>query len=70
MFYLTIHPTHFNLWLYGIKQMVKDHPYYKRGNSLSYFQVEERDLLYASFFLVYTTFVTPVVEHWLEQEMD
>ena len=25
MFYLTIHSTHFNIWLYGIKCMVKDH---------------------------------------------
>ena len=25
MFYLTTHSTHFILWLYGIRHMVKDH---------------------------------------------
>ena len=34
MFYLTTHSTHFNLRLYGVGHMVKDHSDSKRGNPL------------------------------------
>ena len=34
MFYLTMHSTHFYLWLYGGRQMVKDHSDSERGNLL------------------------------------
>ena len=34
MFYLTMHSTHFYLWLYGIGHMVKDHSDSERGNPL------------------------------------
>ena len=34
MFYLTMHSTHFILWLYGIRHMVKDHSDSERGNPL------------------------------------
>ena len=34
MFYLTMHSTHFYLWLYGVGHMVKDHSDSERGNPL------------------------------------
>ena len=34
MFYLTTYSTHFNLRLYGVGHMVKDHSDSKRGNPL------------------------------------
>ena len=35
IFYLTTHSTHyFNLWLYGVGHMVKDHSESERGNLL------------------------------------
>ena len=45
MLYLTMHTTHFILWLYGIGYMVKDHSDSERGYS---FQLAARVLLYAS----------------------
>ena len=32
--YLMTHSTHFELWLYGVGHMVKDHSDSKRGNPL------------------------------------
>ena len=34
MFYLTMHSTHFYLWLYGVGHMVKYHSDSERGNPL------------------------------------
>ena len=34
MFYLTTYSTHFILWLYVIRHIVKDHSYSKKGNML------------------------------------
>ena len=34
IFYLAAHSTHFYLWLYGVKLMVKDHSHSKTGNPL------------------------------------
>ena len=66
----------FYLRLYGVGHMVKDHSYSEKGNTLL-----PHRLLFAisskgSFIctipqrIAHTTaFVTPVVEHWLEQEI-
>ena len=63
------------LWLYGITHIVKDHSDSERGNPLP-----PHGLLFAisskvSFICIIpdriahtTAFITPVVEHWLEQE--
>ena len=54
MFYLTMHSTHFILWLYGVRHMVKDHSDSERGEEtccrhIGYsFQLAARVLLYAS----------------------
>ena len=34
MFYLMTHSTHFYLWLYGVRHMVKDHSDSEKGNLL------------------------------------
>ena len=55
----------FYLWLYGTEHMVKDHSDIKRGNPLL--------PLYGIFYMYHPTdriamtFVTEVVEHWLER---
>ena len=66
----------FNLRLYGVRHMVKDHSDSKRGNPLPphrlvYFRLAVRVLLYASSHIQDNTyqFGTPVVEHWLEREI-
>ena len=76
MFYLMMHSTHF-IYGYMALDMEKDHSYSKRGNLLL-------PLLWllllisskGSFIctipdrIAHTmAFVTPVVEHWLEQEI-
>ena len=77
MFYLTTHSTHFIfLRLYGVGHMVKDHSASERGNPLpphgllfpinskgSFINFHPTDRIAHT-----TTFVTPVVEHWLERE--
>ena len=63
------------LWLYGVRHMVKDHSDCKRGKPLPphglFFPISR--VLYMHHPTnrrAYTTaFVTPVVEHWLEQEI-
>ena len=77
MFYLTTHSTYFiYVYIYGIRHMVKDYSDSERGNPLP-----PHGLLFlissnGSFMhhptdkITHTTaFVTPVVEHWLEQEI-
>ena len=76
MFYLNLHSTHFILWLYGIKNMVKDHSDSKRQRKPTtmmgyYFRLVARDLLYASSNRqdnTYHAFVIPVVEHWFNEK--
>ena len=67
MFYLMMHLTHF---IYGY--IVKDHSDSEKGNPLLPY------MLILWFFYMYhptdrightMTFVTPVVEHWLEREI-
>ena len=66
----------FYLWLYGFRHMVKDHSDSEKGNLL----LPHRLLIDSQqgFFYMHhptdrithtTAFVTPVVEHWLEQEI-
>ena len=67
MFYLATHSSHFYLRLYGIEHMIKDHSDSERGNPLP--------PLHGLFYMHHPTdriehtktFVTPVVEHWLER---
>ena len=78
MFYLMTHSTHFILWLYDVGHMVKDHSDSERGNLLPphglLFPINSKDSFICTIptdRIAYTTaFVTPVVEHWLEQEID
>ena len=83
MFYLMTHATHYSthfyLRLYGIGRMVKDHADSERnlllplcGYSIQLALIAARVLLYAqpTDRTTHTTvFVTPVMEHWLEQEI-
>ena len=75
MFYLTTLNT-FYLWLYGIRHMVKDHSDSERENLLPphglLFPISSK----GSFICIIPdrmthtkAFVTPVVEHWLEQDI-
>ena len=66
----------FYLWLYDIRHMVKDHSNSKRGNLLPPHSL--LFLISSNFFYMHhpteriahtMAFVTPVVEHWLEQEI-
>ena len=63
------------LWLYGIRDMVKDHSDSERGNALPphglLFPTRTRFFLYAPPNRQKThtmAFLTPVMEHWLERE--
>ena len=71
-FYLTTHSTHFLLRLYGVRHMIKDHSDRERGNPLPphglLFPISSKVFLYASSHIP-RTFITPVVEHWLEREI-
>ena len=76
MFHLTTHSTHFLFTVHGVIHMVKDHSDSERENRchhLGYsFQLAARVLLYAhpTDRITHTTaFVIPVVEHWLEQNL-
>ena len=76
MFYLTTHSTHFILLLYGIGYIVKDHSDNERGNLLLphglLFPISSKDSFICTIpdRIAHTTaFVTPVVEHWLKQEI-
>ena len=71
IFYLTMHSTHF---IYGY--MVKDHSDSEKGNPLPPHRLPFTINSKGSFIytipdrIAHTTaFVTPVVEHWLEQEI-
>ena len=72
IFYLTTHSTHF-IYGYMVSDMVKDHSDSERGNPLMpLFPISSK----GSFICISpdrithtTAFVTPVVEHWLEQEI-
>ena len=61
----------FYLRLYGVGHMVKDHSDSERGNPGYSFRLAARVILYApSHRIAHTTgFVTPVVGHWLAQEV-
>ena len=64
----------FYLRLYGVRHMVKDHSDSERGNPLLphglLFPISSKGLFICTIRIVHTTaFVTPVVEHWLEQEI-
>ena len=77
MFYLTTHATHFIYGLYGVGLTVKDHSDSEREETRCRhkcysFRLAARVILYASLsdkITHTTTFVTPVVEHWLEREI-
>ena len=76
MFYLTTHSTHFILRLYGVGHMVKDHSDSEKGNPLPthgvLFPINSKGYFICTIphRIAHTTaFVTPVVEHWLEQEI-
>ena len=74
MFYLTTHSTHFILRLYGIGHTVKDHsdrkPTATTWDTLFDYQQRCFYMHHPTDRITYTTaFVTPVVEHWLEQEI-
>ena len=76
MFYLMTHSTHFILRLYGIRHMVKDHSDSEKGNPLPphrlLFPINSKGSFICTIpdKIAHTTaFVTPVVEHWLEQEI-
>ena len=76
MFYLTMHSTHFMLRSYGVKHMVKDHSdslrvtrcrhigYSFQSAARVFFMHHHTDRITHT-----TAFVTPIVEHWLEQEI-
>ena len=75
MFYLMMHSTHFILRLYDVRHMVKDHSDSERGNPLLphglIFPINSKGFFYMHHptdRIAHTTaFVTPVVEHWLEE---
>ena len=76
MFYLTTYSTHFILRLYGVGHMVKDYSDSERGNPLPshgiLFPINSKGSFICTIpdRIAHTTaFVTPVVEHWLEQEI-
>ena len=73
MFYLTTRSTHFYLRLYGVRNMVKDHSDSEKGNPLLFFPISSKVFLYMhhpTYRITHTTaIVTPVAEHWLEQEI-
>ena len=68
----------FYLRLYGVRHMVKDHSDSERGNPLPshglLFPISSKGSFYMHHptdRMTHTTaFVTPVVEHWLEREID
>ena len=63
MFYLTTHSTHF---IYGY--MVKDHSDSEKGKPLPPHRLLF-PIIYAPSHRQDNTFVTPVMEHWLEREI-
>ena len=54
----------FYLRLYGVRHMVKDHSDSEKGNPLPPYMHHPTDRIAHT-----TTFVTPVVEHWLKREI-
>ena len=74
MFYLTMHSTHFIYGYMDIRHMVKDHSDSEKGNPLSPHRLLLSINSKGSFYMHHptdrithtTSFVTPVVEHWLE----
>ena len=76
MFYLTTHSTHFIHGYMASRHMVKDHSDSEKGNPLPphrlLFLINSK-----GFYMHHPTdrtahtmaFVTPVMEHWLEQEI-
>ena len=73
MFYLTMNSTHFNLRLYGVRYIIKDHSDSERNPAANtmwatLFQLAARILLHATSHRQDSTnhgFVMPVMEHWL-----
>ena len=72
MFYLTMHSTHFILRLYGIGHMVKNHLDSEKGHLLPphglLFLINSKGY-FICIFPDRIADTTPVVEHWLEQEI-
>ena len=76
MFYLMLRLTHYILWLYSIRHMVKDHSDNERGNPLLphglLFPISSEGSFICTIpdrIAHIMAFVTPVVEHWLEREI-
>ena len=72
--YLRLYGNTFYLRLYGVRHMVMDHSYSERGNPLPPHGLLVPISSNGSFICTipqigYYTFVTPVVEHWLEREI-
>ena len=75
MFNLTTHSTH--LREYGVRHMAKDLSDSESGNPLSPYELLFPNSSKGSFYMHHstdrithnTTFVTPVVEHWLKREI-
>ena len=62
--------TTFYLRLYGVRHMVEDHSYSKKGNPLAPYRQGFFYMHYSTDWIRHTTaFVTPVTEHWLEREI-
>ena len=62
----------FNLRLYGVRHMVKDHSDSEKGNPLPPHRLLLSINSKGSFICTIpntTAFVTPVVEHWLERKI-
>ena len=72
MFYLTTHSTHYIYGYMASDIIVKDHSDSERGNPLPphwlLFPISSKGS-FISIIPHTTTFVTPVVEHWLEREI-
>ena len=67
MFDLTMHSTHF-IYVCMTSSMLKDHSDRERGN-LPPLPITPKGSLYAPPHRQDSTFVTPVMESWLEQEI-
>ena len=70
-FYLMMHSTHFYVRLFGVWYVVKDHSEVRKENPLPphglLFPISSKESFICT--IPQTAFVTPVVEHWLEQEV-
>ena len=67
MFYLTTHSTHF-IYGYMVSHMVKDHSDCERKPATATWAILSDYMHHPTDRMTYT-FITPVVEHWLEREI-